>query len=192
MSVTLGHFESRSTRGKYYDVLLNDDGTLSCNCPAWTQSTHFADCPQHRGDKCTCRSSLALTNQIRTGARKDTRTCPHLRDVLVEAQLAGGLSALADRGIGPSGRAWPSGIAQALRDEQAETRTRVPVDTGALRRSIDTLSAGELREQERARRRETDARRRMSANAQRLAPAPEPPPSVAPNTRAMRIRDDDD
>jgi len=47
-AIGLRSYESNSSPGKFYQVLIYEDATLSCNCPGWTR------CVQRDGSR-TCR-----------------------------------------------------------------------------------------------------------------------------------------
>lgn len=92
--VRLGGFESSSSPGVNYHV-STDGENLSCDCPGWTNQTHYSDCPAViRGIKCTCRNRVALGT-----APKESRTCKHLREVAPWVAQNGGITATLERNL---------------------------------------------------------------------------------------------
>lgn len=204
MSIAVGHFESNSRPGTFYDVIVNDDNELSCNCRGWTQQTHFPDCPAvEHGEKCTCRQR----HHFNVSLPKNVRTCTHLRDVQEWIERSpGGLPALVARTRelrhAPLTRPWPHGIAQGLREQALHDPTptirsaltdALTRNQGIIRQETERALADAARDQLRNR---MDPAYHPPAQRRRQPAQTEPPapPSAAalPNTRAMRIRNEDD
>lgn len=68
----VAQFESKSTRGKFYEVKRNELGQLSCNCPGWTRRTK-----EDGSRTCSHVERVALADEMQ--ARVFTKPAPKVR-----------------------------------------------------------------------------------------------------------------
>lgn len=80
----LVEIESSSSPGHFHTASTDDD-ILTCDCNAWTRSTHSPDCPRVRGVEGTCRCRTLHSSQ------RPLRTCPHVRLMEPIIERMGGL-----------------------------------------------------------------------------------------------------
>jgi hypothetical protein len=68
---------------------------LSCDCPGWTQQTHFRNCGVTTGAKCVCRNRQQILDQNTPRSQqppKDLRSCRHTREMTWQVARAGGIN----------------------------------------------------------------------------------------------------
>lgn len=182
-----GPFESSSSPGVNYHV-STDGESLSCDCPGWTNQTHYSDCPAViRGVKCTCRSRVDYLNWP-----KESRTCKHLREVAPWVELNGGITVVlqrslyyaphSERVVGRLERQaltrvrWAQREASAREREASTQRTAAALDR--LRIQVQTFAT-------------TPGANRRRPTPPTTAPT-EPRIPIATGERAIRIRREED